>query len=403
MSGWLRVVFDGRPGWMNALMVFCAYMAFVYVPWDFFWKPAARDEEVWFGIMFTGAWAKLTEPFHWAVYAAGAYGFYHMRSWMHPWAAVYVAQIAVGMLVWSLAYGPSGFGGLIVGLVSFAAFWALTMLVWRSRPLFETPRPSLRERYGEWAIVTGASAGIGKAFAHALAEEGLSVVLSARNKDRLKELASEVEKRHAVATRVVAVDLSTNEGADELSRAVSDLEVGVLVNNAGQGYSGRFDRLETDRLREMVLLNCVAPVVLTSRLLSGMTERGRGAVIVTGSIAGRQPLPFHAVYSATKAFDLLFGEALSVELRDLGVDVLVLEPGPTETEFQYAAGEIAHGGEPPEAVVALALDSLGRQVSVISGWLNWIRANLAARLLPRRLVAYIAREVAAARTPAEMR
>ena len=403
MSSWLRAVFDGRPGWMNAMMVFCAYMSFFYVPWDFFIKPAAHDEEVWFGIMFTGTAAKLTEPLHWLVYTAGAYGFYHMRSWMHPWAAVYVAQIAIGMLVWSLAYGPGGAGGLVAGLVSFAAFFALTMALWRARPRFEKPRPPLLERYGEWALVTGASAGIGAAFAHALAGEGVSIVLSARREERLRELAAELEKRHGVATRVVAEDLAATEGPDRLVDAVSDLEIGILVNNAGYGYSGRFDRLETERLRGMVNLNCMAPVVVTSRLLPSMQERGRGAVIVTGSIAGRQPLPLHAVYAATKAFDLLFGEAVSVELRGEGIDVLVIEPGPTDTEFQDAAGEIAHGGEPPEAVVAVALDALGRQPSVISGWFNWIRANLATRLLPRRLVAYIARDVASTRTPAKMR
>jgi hypothetical protein len=85
-------------------MVFCAYMAFVYVPWDFLWKPVSRDEEVWFGIMFTGWGAKLTEPLHWAIYAAGFYGFYRMRSWMWPWAAAYAASVAIGMLVWPLLY-----------------------------------------------------------------------------------------------------------------------------------------------------------------------------------------------------------------------------------------------------------------------------------------------------------
>ena len=85
-------------------MVFCAYMAFVYVPWDFLWKPVSRDEEVWLGIMFTGWGAKLTEPLHWAIYAAGFYGFYRMRSWMWPWAAAYVGSVALGMLVWPLLY-----------------------------------------------------------------------------------------------------------------------------------------------------------------------------------------------------------------------------------------------------------------------------------------------------------
>ena len=185
--------------------------------------------------------------------------------------------------------------------------------------------------------------------------------------------------------------------------AVADLEIAILVNNAGVGYAGRFDRQACDRLRDMVVLNCVAPVVLTSRLLPGMRGRGRGAVVVTGSVAGRQPLPLHGVYSATKAFDLLFGESLAVELQDDGIDVLVIEPGSTETEFQQVAGEIAHPGESSDDVVRVALDSLGRQPSVVSGWFNWLRANAATRLLPRALIAHIARGVVTEQTPENMR
>ncbi len=403
MTDWLRTLFTGRPWWMNALMVFCGYMAFFYVPWDLFVKPVARDQEVWFGVLFTGAAAKALAVPHWAVYALGAYGFRHMRPWMHPWASLYVLQIAVGMLVWSLLQDSGGFGGAVVGVVAFALFAGLAAALWRARPLFRGPRPSLKERYGEWALVTGASAGIGAEFARALAREGLSVVLTARRAERLRDLASELEKQHQMATRCIAVDLSLPGGADELADAVSDLEIAVLVNNAGAGYAGRFSKQEVERLAGMVTLNCAAPVVLTSRLLPGMRSRGSGAVIVTGSVAGHQGLPLHAVYSATKAFDLLFGEALFVELQDEGIDVVVLEPGSTETEFQQVAGEIAHSGQTSAEVVRAALDALGRQPVVISGWFNWLRANLATRVLPRSVVGQVARGVIEKQTPAEMR
>ena len=144
-------------------------------------------------------------------------------------------------------------------------------------------------------------------------------------------------------------------------------------------------------------------MVLTRRLVPSMIDRGRGAVVITGSVAGRQPLPLHGVYSATKSFDLLFGESLFVELRDQGIDVLVLEPGSTATEFQEVAGEIAHEGEPPQDVVRVALDALGRQPSVVSGWWNWLRANAATRLAPRPFVAFMARDVVAQQTPEELR
>jgi short-subunit dehydrogenase len=401
MAQWLRGMLAGRPGWMNALMIFCAYMACVYVPWDFLAKPVAVAEEVWFGIMLHGWLAKATEPLHAAIYAAGFYGFLRMRPWMFPWAAVYVAQVAIGMLVWGVLY-VDGARGPIFGAVAFVPFAALAWALWRAEPRFTASRPGLRERYGEWALVTGASAGIGAEFARALAREGLSLVLTARRGERLEALARELEQTHAIATRVVACDLAASGGAERLADEVADLPIAVLVNNAGVGYAGRFEKLEPDRLRAQVELNCVAPVVLTRRLLPGLRERGRGAVVIVGSVAGRQPLPLHAVYSATKAFDLLFGEALCVELAEQGIDVLVIEPGSTETEFQSVAGELAHPGEPAERVVAVALQALGRQPSVVSGWFNWLRAN-AVRLFPRAMIAWAARDVMAKQTPEEMR
>jgi short-subunit dehydrogenase len=261
-----------------------------------------------------------------------------------------------------------------------------------------------REKYGEWALVTGASAGIGLEFARALAREGMSVVLTARREDRLNALAAEIKGKHRVDTRVVAVDLAAADGADRLADAVADLPIGFLVNNAGFGYAGRFDKLATDRLRSMVVVNCLVPVVLTSRIMPAMVKRGRGAVIIVGSVAGRQPLPLHAVYSATKGFDLLLGEALWGELRGTGIDVLVIEPGPTRTEFQSVAGESvgADHGEPPENVVRVALGALGKQPSVISGWFNWVRAN-ATRLVPRSTAAIIAKKVIEGQTPVELR
>jgi short-subunit dehydrogenase len=388
MREWLRTLFEGRPWWMNAVMVFSAYMAFVYLPWDFFVKPVAVDEEVWFGIRFHGWAAKFLEPFHWAVYAAGVYGFRRMKAWMWPWAAVYVGQVAFSMLVWPWIY-VGGFLGFVLGIVSVVPFAALAWALWEARPLFQAQRRSLREHYGEWALVTGASSGLGVEFARALAREGISVVLTARREERLRELASELEKAHGVSTRVVAADLAEPRAAEQLAGAVRDLEIAMLVNNAGFGYAGRFEEQEPERLAEMVQLNCLAPVMLSAGLLPGMVARGRGAVVITGSAAGRQPLPLHGVYSATKAFDLLLGESLAVELRGRGIDVLVLEPGSTQTEFQQVAGEIAHAGEPPERVVKLAFEALGRQPAVMSGWFNWLRANIAARLLPRTLVAHL--------------
>ena len=266
-----------------------------------------------------------------------------------------------------------------------------------------TNRRKFRDKYGEWALVTGASAGIGLEFARQLAREGMSVVLTARREDRLNTLAGELRAEFHVDTRVVPVDLAASDGADRLADAVADLPIAMLVNNAGFGLAGRFDKLATERLREMVVVNCVVPVVLTSRILPGMVKRGRGAVIVVGSVAGRQPLPLHAVYSATKGFDLLFGEGLWGELRGTGVDAIVIEPGPTQTEFQAVAGEnVSNHGEPASNVVRATFDALGKQPSVVSGWFNFFRAN-AIRLVPRSLTAIIAKKVVEKQTPVELR
>ncbi len=404
MINWISDRFAHRPWWMNFLMVFCAFMAFIYMPWDFLVKPAAVDEEVWFGLLLRGGWAKATEPLHWAIYAAGAYGFWNMRSWMWPWAALYAAQVAFGMLIWPM-FHFGGFGGFTLGLVSFVPFAAVAWALWKADAVFQSPRPGMRERYGDWALITGASAGIGAEFARVLAREGVNCVLSARRKDRLEELASELEDSYGGETRVVEADLASPGGADALARAVEDIEVSILINNAGAGYAGRFEKQDLERLAEMVQLNCTAPLVLTGRMLPSMISRHCGAVIIVGSVAGRQPLPFHAAYAATKSFDLLLGEALWAELRDQGVDVLVLQPGPVATEFEAVAGEARPDPSADQAVgpvVESALDALGRQPSVASSWMNWARANV-NRLLPRSLLVFVTGELMEKQTPEEMR
>ena len=263
MGTWIRHQLGRRPVWMNLLMLFCAWMALVYVPWDLLVKPVVADEEVWFGVRFHGAWAKLLALPHELVYAAGMVGFWQMRSWMWPWAAVYAGQVSIAMLVWPLLY-VGGFRGLLTGLVSGGLFAIPTVALWRARERFREGRPPLAERYGRWALVTGASAGIGREFARALAREGVSCVLNARREDALKALSEELQQRHDVETRVVAADLATAAGVELLLAEISDLEVSILVNNAGFGYSGRFDLQDRDRLVEMVQLNCAAPVALTS-------------------------------------------------------------------------------------------------------------------------------------------
>ena len=135
---WFRSLLQGRPAWVNAVMIFCGYMALLYVPWDLFVKPVESDVEVWFGYMFTGWAAKVAAVPHWIVYAVFAYGLYHMRTWVWPWLAVYVAQIAVGMLVWSVV-AIGGLGGWLSGLVTFAVFGSLASYIWSARDRLAPP------------------------------------------------------------------------------------------------------------------------------------------------------------------------------------------------------------------------------------------------------------------------
>ena len=131
----IRAEWANRSWWMNLIFLFCVYMTFIYLPFDLFWKPVEGDEEVWFGFVLHGWWAKATEPLHWLIYGAGAYGFWKMSRWMWPWAAVYTAQIAVGMLVWSLL-DPRG-SGPIFGSVAAAVFLVPTVALWRSKDKFQ--------------------------------------------------------------------------------------------------------------------------------------------------------------------------------------------------------------------------------------------------------------------------
>jgi hypothetical protein len=126
---WIR-----RPLWMNLIFYFCLYMTFVYMPFDIFLKPVAEDREIWFGFTLTGWWAKATEPFHWIIYAAGAYGFARMKRWMWPWAGVYAAQVVIAMVVWNLI-DPRG-GGMVNGLIAGGLFMLPFVALIRSREKF---------------------------------------------------------------------------------------------------------------------------------------------------------------------------------------------------------------------------------------------------------------------------
>ena len=263
-------------------------------------------------------------------------------------------------------------------------------------------------RYGGAALVTGASAGIGAAFARRLAQDGTDLVLVARRADRLATLARELEERHAVRAHVLPADLVAPHAVAHLVAELSarGLDVGLVVHNAGFGNAAPFHAEDPARLLAMVDLHCRVPVELTRALLPAMIARRRGGVILVASVAGFLASPADPVYGASKAFDLHLGEGLSAQLRPLGIDVLAVSPGYTRTEFHEAAG-LDPGGLPAiawsraEDVARTALERLGRDSSVVVDRKWRVVAGL-IRLVPRGLVNRLAhplffRKVARAR------
>src|SRR5436190_5790440 len=207
---------------------------------------------------------------------------------------------------------------------------------------------------GEVALITGASSGIGAEFAKQLSARGYEVILVARREDRLRELAARLQGRG----HVVPCDVANDAAALAGKVAALGLEVDVLVNNAGFGTHGRFAEIDAEREVELVRLNCEALVTLTHAFLPGMVERRRGGVITVASTAGMQPIPYEAVYSATKAFARTFSDALAGELRGSGVKVLCVNPGPVPTEWQQVAG---YGDWMPPVAGKISAEQVARE------------------------------------------
>ncbi len=240
------------------------------------------------------------------------------------------------------------------------------------------------------ALVTGASSGIGEAFARQLAAEGTDVVLVARSEAKLHALARELSQQHGVRAEVIAADLSAPGAAQAVweEAAKRGLPVDLLINNAGFGTYGVFDSLPMARETEEVTLNITALVELTHLFLPAMLEKKSGAVINVASTAAFQPVPYMAVYGATKAFVLSFSEALWAECQGRGVRVLAFCPGLVDTAFAEVAGtHLPFKGATAESVVQVALKALRRGRSyVIPGGSNY-RQSWGSRLLPRAAIA----------------
>ena len=237
------------------------------------------------------------------------------------------------------------------------------------------------ERFGPWALVTGASSGIGEAFARRLAEIGMNLVLVARRKDRLRKLADELQSRHSISARMVPVDLSREDFLPTIEQATSELQIGLLVNNAGIATSGKF--LDNDIGSELAMLhiNTGAPLMLAHHFGASMRNHGRGGIIFLSSLVAFAGVPFWSNYAASKAYDLVLAEGLAKELRQDGISVLALCPGTTQTEL-WPSGAKPLLAMHANAVVEIALRKLGRRTIAVAGGFNSISV-VATRVLPR--------------------
>lgn len=251
------------------------------------------------------------------------------------------------------------------------------------------------------ALITGASSGIGAAFARELAAKGSNLVLVARRLDRLENLSSELTENYGVKVAVVAVDLTEDSAVATLRTELKSrgIEVHLLINNAGFGTSGGFEAEDLGRVFEEIDLNVKALVALTHSFIPGMLERKSGAIVNVASTAAFQPVPTMAVYGATKAFVLSFSEALWAEFETRGIRILALCPGGTETEFFDVARTKGTGSkrETPEAVAKFAISELfakNMKPSVVSGSRNRILSFL-PRLVSRGIMSKLSQKAMA--------
>ena len=248
---------------------------------------------------------------------------------------------------------------------------------------------------GKWALVTGASAGIGKALAIELAASGTNLVLTARRRDRLQDLAKQLSSKHKINAEIFEADLAKPSAPEEIFAFTREkgIAVELLINNAGFGQYGELSSVEPQRLLDMVQVNCSAVLHLTRLYLPNMIARRRGDILIVASTVAFQAVPYISTYAATKAFDLFLAEGLAEEMKPHGIRVCALCPGTTESEFHDAAAHPSHArrrSETAEKVARTGLRALAAGKSyVISGAANYLGAH-SQRLVPRRLVTRIA-------------
>jgi len=245
---------------------------------------------------------------------------------------------------------------------------------------------SFKDKYGPWALVTGASTGIGKEMAKQVAREGLNVVLIARRENLLHDLKQEIERNHQIKIRVIAMDLLEHEAIKTLDEKTQDLDIGLLIPNAGMELSGEFVDGDMQQHSGLVQLNTLVPMQIANVFGKRLKERGKGGILFLSSLFAYQGIPYVANYAASKAYILTLGEALNIELSPYGVDVAVLSPGLTATEMSENMSvdfkKMPIFSMHPAQVARAGLRTLGKKTTIVPGLLNKIYA-WENRFIPR--------------------
>lgn len=238
-----------------------------------------------------------------------------------------------------------------------------------------------KAKYGDWAIITGATSGIGEAISHNLASKGLNIILVARKAQELEEKAAILKDKYEVETKTISADISSEAGLSAVTSGAGSLQVGLLVLAAGLEVNGAFEKNDIAKELQSVQLNVIATLQLTHHFSKLMVKRGKGGILLVASLSGHMPNPYFANYAGTKAYVLNFGASLHGELKPKGVDVTVLSPGLTNTPMAANTG-VDWGKTPmqalsPEKVASAGVNALGNSLLAIPGGMNKTMAAMA--------------------------
>lgn len=242
----------------------------------------------------------------------------------------------------------------------------------------------LKKKYGEWALITGASSGIGEAFAEKLASKGINLAIAARRIDRLIALSERLQQSYNVKIIPIQVDLTAHDFLSSIQSNLKNIEIGILINNAGIGLNGNFKDFAPEEISNLIQLNCIVPSLLTSSFLGGMIQKRKGAIIFLSSTVGLNPTPFMSIYSASKSFNYFLGDSLWYELKNYNIDVLTLVPGSTKTEFPRL-NKNKFLTASPEHVADSAIEALGKKNYIVDGFLNKVFVQ-GSKLLPKKFL-----------------